>query len=104
MQISSQKDTLLKNLVKWALWKDKWLKFGTLEVENINMDNRHEEDKPPSLQDSKRNRSSTRNSRIGFSDLYWIPIWRGGNLPGMGIHGDIGDNSLCKHEIMDLGA
>lgn len=26
----AQKDTILKNLVKWALWKDGWLKFGVL--------------------------------------------------------------------------
>ena len=25
-----QKDTILKNLVKWALWKDGWLHSGTL--------------------------------------------------------------------------
>jgi len=27
---SKQKDTILKNLVKWALWKGGWLKSGTL--------------------------------------------------------------------------
>ena len=26
----AQKDTILKNLVKWALWKDGWLHLGTL--------------------------------------------------------------------------
>jgi len=26
----AQKDTILKNLVKWALWKDGWLHSGTL--------------------------------------------------------------------------
>ena len=26
----AQKDTILKNLVKWALWKDGWLKLGVL--------------------------------------------------------------------------
>ena len=27
----TQKDTILKNLVKWALWKDGWLKLGVLD-------------------------------------------------------------------------
>lgn len=27
---SAQKDTILKSLVKWALWKDGWLKLGVL--------------------------------------------------------------------------
>lgn len=27
---AAQKDTLLKGLVKWALWKDGWLKLGVL--------------------------------------------------------------------------
>ena len=27
---ASQKDTILKNQVKWALWKDGWLHSGTL--------------------------------------------------------------------------
>lgn len=27
---ATQKDTLLKQLVKWALWKDGWLKLGVL--------------------------------------------------------------------------
>jgi len=27
---NAQKDVLLKNLVKWALWKDGWLKSGVL--------------------------------------------------------------------------
>jgi hypothetical protein len=26
----AQKDTILKNLLKWALWKDGWLKLGVL--------------------------------------------------------------------------
>lgn len=26
----AQKDTILKNLVKWALWKDGWLKLSVL--------------------------------------------------------------------------
>ncbi len=26
----AQKDTILKGLVKWALWKDGWLKLGVL--------------------------------------------------------------------------
>jgi len=26
----AQKDTILKNLIKWALWKDGWLKLGVL--------------------------------------------------------------------------
>ena len=26
----AQKDTILKNLVKWTLWKDGWLKLGVL--------------------------------------------------------------------------
>ena len=26
----AQKDTILKNLTKWALWKDGWLKLGVL--------------------------------------------------------------------------
>ena len=26
----AQKDTILKGLVKWALWKDEWLKLGVL--------------------------------------------------------------------------
>lgn len=26
----AQKDTILKNLLKWTLWKDDWLKLGTL--------------------------------------------------------------------------
>jgi len=28
--IPKQKDAVLKSLVKWALWKDEWLKLGTL--------------------------------------------------------------------------
>lgn len=27
----AQKDTILKNLVKFELWKENWLKLGTLE-------------------------------------------------------------------------
>ena len=27
----AQKDTILKNMVKWALWKDGWLKLGVLQ-------------------------------------------------------------------------
>ena len=27
----AQKDTILKHLIKWALWKDGWLKPGVLE-------------------------------------------------------------------------
>ena len=26
----AQKDTILKNLIKWALWKDGWLELGIL--------------------------------------------------------------------------
>lgn len=26
----AQKDAILKNLVKWALWKDGWLKLGVI--------------------------------------------------------------------------
>lgn len=26
----AQKDAILKNLMKWALWKDGWLKLGAL--------------------------------------------------------------------------
>ncbi len=66
------------------------------------MDNRHEEDKPPSLQDSEGSRSPTRDNRIGFSDLNRIPIWRGGNLTGLGIHGDIGCNRIYKYKVMDM--
>ena len=61
-----------------------------------------QEDKPPGLQDSKGVRSPTRNSGIGFSDRNRIPIWRGGNLAGLALHGDIGNSSLHKHEVMDL--
>ena len=59
-------------------------------------------EKPPSLQDSKRSCCPTRNSRVNFSDLYRIPIWRGGNLAGMGIRGDIGNYSLHQHKAVDL--
>ena len=26
----AQKDTILKNLLRWALWKDEWLHYGVL--------------------------------------------------------------------------
>ena len=65
-------------------------------------DNMNESDKPPPLQDSKRNCSSLRYSRVGLSDLYRIPIWRGGNLAGMAIHRDISRDCLYKHKVMDL--
>ena len=68
------------------------------------MDSCYEEDKPPPLQDSKGISSSIRHSGVDFSDLYRIPIWRGGNLAGLAIHGDISRSSLWKHQIVDLGS
>ena len=65
------------------------------------MDNCNEE--PPGLQASKGSRSPAGNSGIDFSNLYRIPIWRGGNLAGLALHRNIGNNRLYKHKIMDLG-
>ena len=62
-----------------------------------------ETDKPPSISDSKGSRSATRNSGIGLSDLYRIPIWRGGNIAGMGIHGVTCSNCLHQHKTLDMG-
>ena len=68
------------------------------------MDNCHEEtEKPPSISDSAGSCSPTRHRGIDFSDLYRIPIWRGGNLAGMGIHRNTCNNSLHQHKVVDLG-
>ena len=64
--------------------------------------NEKAEDKPP-LSDSKGSRSPAGNCGIDFSYLYRIPIWRGGNLAGMGIYGDTCSHSIYKHKVMDLG-
>ena len=65
------------------------------------MDNCNE--KPPSIQNGKGTRSPLRNNRINFSHYNRIPIWRGGNLAGLAIHGDIGRDSLCLNTPLDLG-
>ena len=61
-------------------------------------------EEPPSIQNSKRSGSSTRNRGVNPCDIYRIPIWRGGNLAGMAIHGDTCCDSLHQHKVMDLGA
>ena len=60
------------------------------------------EEKPPSLQNITGTCGPARNSGVDFSDLYRIPIWRGGNLTGMGIRGSFGNHSLHKHKAVDL--
>ena len=62
------------------------------------------EEKPPSLQNSKRNRSPLRGSRISLCDYNRIPIWRGGNLAGLAIHGITCCDSLHQHKVVDMGA
>lgn len=60
------------------------------------------DEKPPSISDSKGSRSPTRDNRTNFSDLHWLPIWRGGNCAGMGVHGVTRSDSLHQHKVMDM--
>ena len=64
--------------------------------------NVQEEEKPPSLPDSKGSRCPAWDSRVNPCDLYWLPVWRAGNITGLAIHGDIGNYSLRKHKAVDL--
>lgn len=57
----------------------------------------NEEEKPPSLPDSKRNCSPSRNSRVNPSNYNWIPIWRRGVLPSVDFDSLTLNNSLFKH-------
>ena len=63
----------------------------------------NETDKPPSqTKDSKGDCSQPCGSRIGISDLYWVPVWKSTNLAGLGIHSNISRNCLPVNSLVDL--
>ncbi len=62
------------------------------------------DEKPPSkTADCEGDCSTGRYHRVGTGDLHWLPIWRGGNLPGLAVRLPVRYYRLQFNKTMDMG-
>ena len=61
------------------------------------------DDKPPSVQTSKRVGSLVGSGRTDIGHLHWLPVWKSANLQGLAIHSCIGGGGIYQYKGLDLG-